>query len=932
MSDYFNNLREIPVELIITKYSESEVDDEGTWQPVEPCPKCGHEGCCKINTDNNTLACWSECHKGYLDPVKTVEWLFEMDKKEAIMKLAQDFQITLPDEWEKDLNEYSHHQRRNLAFTAFAEECHEHLQEEHRQYWRNRGFSDETINAIKIGYCPGDGTVIKALQGKGFTLDELKDFGLADFAEREYFHWTFNGTEVWYYTLPNWNGKRVIDIQGRLALAEPSTLGSGYKYKTAKGTVETLYNPRVLKEDAVFLAEGVPDTLSLIQMGFNACGAYGVGGVKDEWIPLLSAKKRVYIVFDSDQAGKDSAYKLARKIGDNAKIVTISGAKDVNELLVKHGTEQGRNVLTELIDQSRTALEIDIDALPTQQGEVDDTSMHDIAFRIFELPPLRLSYYKEQLKNHFGETKKNIDDVIRYYRQQWHGHSPKSQNPVATLPAQILFVEDPSYVRLAQSFSLGKVFYAQEFQATNGQEGSQYRKKVIQVVSSDRTLLPIPVKASNDPNEIVVWNVGDQQLMLRRELNNATRRWSKTGTPWSIDLYLKGEEEQVSITNLYRQVEHMFRSYYYTVEDYDYAILSLFTIFTHYYEMYDAVPYLYLNGQPETGKSTLCILLQHLAFNGDMVSNISAAALFREAEQKQLTLILDEQEGIASRRANEDKGDYLSVIKDAYKRTGTIKRQSPADSSITEEFMVFSPLVIANVLGLEDILKTRTIGIATKAAPPQATSHLQNLRPSSQTFQAEAQIIRDQCYCWVMQNHEELRRLPEMNFSNIISNRAEELFQPLFALAAMIDDSDGSDGLNLTEKLTESLPNKLFKRNSVRTRDTMELLRDACLELLAEKGVTDASHEGKWISGLDILDKLVEFNDGRHDDYMTSRWIGEKITDASFIATEHDKERREITTLQRNPNTQLPIINAAPPETVTRKIMHYFLRYERVAR
>jgi DNA primase len=926
--EIFHILREIPVEQIIQEYYECEVYDEGTWQMVIPCPLCGHSKCGKINTDNNTLACF-RTEQYYLDPIQVVQRIREVDETEAIMALANDFQVTLPADWHQQLEAYRRRQRRNEAWTDFAEECHKLITDEHRQYWRSRGLTDELINSIKIGYCTGNGSIITVLMSKGFTRQELRNFGLSvGDGSHEFLTDFVQG--VGYYTLPNWDGRKVIDIQGRRSLDDPTITTP--RYKNSSGEVKSLYNPRALRQDVVFLAEGVPDTLSLIQMGFNACGSYGVGGVKDEWIPLLSKVREVLIAFDNDDAGNEQSYKLARKIGDNARVIKFNDVNDVNEFLVKHGIKQAQALMQELVKQAETALEMDIDALPTESGKVDEDLLKDIMARIFNLPPLRQNHYRDLIRHHFGMTKKDIEQIFRHY------HNLKARNS-DTLgikqedndTPQVLLIEDPSYVRLAQSFVLDKVLYAQEFQALGNNEGGSYRKRSIHIVTSDRELLPLPGKVTKDPNEIMIWKLAEDQLLLRRPLNSATRRWSKTGNPYSIDKFLKGEEEQVSIKDLYLQIEQVFRRYYYTTEEYDYVILSLFTLFTYFYELYDAVPYLYLNGQPETGKSTICILIQHLAFNGDMVSNISASALFREAEQKQVTLILDEQEGISNRRANEEKGDYMSIIKDAYKRTGTIKRQSIIDSSVTEEFTVFSPLVIANVMGLEDILKTRTIGIATKAAP--AATSLQRLRPSSKEFLDEVQVIRDQCYCWVMQNHKALSILPTVDFDDIVNNRAGELFQPLFALATMIEETaEDSGGLNLVEQLQASLPSKLFRRASVQSRDTLELLRDACLELLAEKGVMGPDQEGQWVSVLEILDKLVEINDGRYDDYMSPRWIGEKIADANFIETAADKQRRQIDSLIRDPRTQLVVVNDRPPVTVTKRVMHYFLRYELVSR
>lgn len=924
MTTILTKIKSIPVESIITKYTKSEIINEGEWDTLFPCPCCGHENCCKINQENNTIACFGECQKFYLGPIKAIMWILKLEEKEAILKLAEDFQIPLPADLEQEMGEYLKQQRKYAAFTAFAEECHSQLSIEDRQYWTSRGFTDDTINNYKIGLCCGDGKIIAALIDKGFSMAELQEYGLTVATVEFFKSYNNTGDVIPYYTLPNWKGSQVIDIQGRCTVNQEDQRAP--KYKNTQGVVESLFNPLALRGKTVVIAEGIPDTLSLLQMGFSACGAYGVGGVKEEWISRLKSRERVFIAYDNDAAGVGSAYKLARRIGENAKIITPPEVKDINELLVKHGTEKASKIIKEIMAQAKTALETDIDALSTKVDEVEESQIKDLTLRILDLSALRQTQYLERLRTHIGITKKETDKIVHDYQEVWARSKEQVQNAEGTEPDEdVLLVPDPIYIRLSQSFALGKVFYANEFQAERKKGGKNYRAGTIRLVTSDRELMPIPQKVSDDPKELIKFEINGQRLILRRPLIKATSNWSKTGTPYSIDKFIHNGVATIDTVGLYKQIEGMFRRYYYTSEEYDYVILSLFTMFTYFYELYDAVPYLYLNGQPETGKSTICILMQHLAFNGDLVSNTTTAAFFRDAEQKQMTLILDEQESIASRRANEERGDFLSIIKDGYKRTGTIKRQSISDSSVTEEFMVFSPMVIANVMGLEDIVKTRTIGIATKAAPKQAISGIKTLHQGDPEFSAECNLIKDQLYCWVMQNHMALRELPALDISALLSNRAGELFQPLFALATFIESNDASNSLNLIDQLNQSLPSKLMRRTT-QNRDPIELLREACLEILAAQGVT-AAGQFAWVASVTILDKLVEVNE-QYMPYMKMSFIGEIIT-ANFLTGAQDKTRREITTAKRDRRTNLP---TGEDIEETKKVTFYRLRYEKIAR
>jgi DNA primase len=919
--NYIHYINSIPIEEIIEKYVGNKVDifGEGSYLVVNPCPRCDHNDCCKINTENNTLVCWSDCKVRFLTPIKVVQWLFDIEGREAITKLSADFGITLPDNYQELYSKYLKENRRQALMTRFAEECHKQLTHSDRKYWNDRGFSDEVIDLYKIGICFGNDSFRSVLQEEGYTQEEMVESGLF-INEREYFvHWSA-GKYHPYYTLPNWDRGKVIDIQGRFCGAEYEDL-SLPKYKNMRGTVDYLYNQRALREDTVLVAEGIPDTISLSVIGYDAVGSYGVGGIKDEWHPYFK-EKNIYIVFDSDGPGQRGAYDLALRIGENARIIALPDVKDVNELLVKHGPVKAREILEGLIKEAKTALQIDIASLPAQMEQVEDRIIRDIAFRILDLPPTKQEFYRESLAAHFGKAKRLFEDILRHYKEEWK----KAAKDCPATTKDILLEPDPNFARLSQCFALGKVFYAQDFVERAATQDSEYRRFAVRVITSDRKLLEPPFPSSGDSREIVSWKVGKDELVMRRQLHIATRRWSKTGTPYSINMFLEGKEEKVSTAGLYKKIEALFRRYFNTNEEYDYVILSLFTMFTYYFELYDAVPYIFLNGPPESGKTTLCVLIQHLAFNGDLVSNISTSSLFREAEQKQLTLLLDEQERISSNKAHDEKGDYLAVLKDAYKRTGTVKRQSAANYEITDEFQVFSPLVIANVKGLESIIKTRAIQVNTRPAPKDAEIKTSPLKPSDPGFVQETQLVRDMLYCWVMQNHQELRELPQFKVGDIVHNRSEELFQPLLALASYIECSGEEGEFNLLEQLHQSLPSKLMKRASFKTKDPSELLREACLLALSDQHVTQ-NGEGAWISSLAIFDKLVEVS-GQYREFMTLQWIGDRIVSSGWITGDADKRRQNITTQKRDKKTNLPLNTGTEEETI--RAQHYYLRYELV--
>jgi KaiC/GvpD/RAD55 family RecA-like ATPase len=80
-----------------------------------------------------------------------------------------------------------------------------------------------------------------------------------------------------------------------------------------------------------------------MSMGYRSVVATTTGetSMKNEWITELQKFESIFIVFDSDQVGRESAEKVARKIGINiAKVVKLpEETKDANEFLKRFRKE-----------------------------------------------------------------------------------------------------------------------------------------------------------------------------------------------------------------------------------------------------------------------------------------------------------------------------------------------------------------------------------------------------------------------------------------------------------------------------------------------------------------------------------------------------------------------------------------------------------------
>lgn len=119
------------------------------------------------------------------------------------------------------------------------------------------------------------------------------------------------------------------------------------KYIFLKGIPTCMYNERILKtlsnNAALYLCEGVMDTLSLLQAKKNCVGIPGVGAFKDEWVDEIG-RFSIYILFDNDEPGQKGAGTLCARLKNSGVSTYLCHVqkkwKDVNDMLIAERKEE----------------------------------------------------------------------------------------------------------------------------------------------------------------------------------------------------------------------------------------------------------------------------------------------------------------------------------------------------------------------------------------------------------------------------------------------------------------------------------------------------------------------------------------------------------------------------------------------------------------
>ena len=208
-----------------------------------------------------------------------------------------------------------------------------------REYLASRGTGLDSALRLGLGYAPGRG-LREALQSCGFTAGRLRDSGL--FMERGAER--FAGMAV----VPDASGGLVRWLVGRAV--HP---GVTPRFQALPGPKPVLGLGRLgAAPPWMVLAEGVFDWLALARWGLPACAALGTQGM-EKVAASLRGCPRVFLAFDSDDAGELATERLAGLLGRRAAAVTLpQGVGDVAELAAR---PHGRAAFLRLLERTARA-------------------------------------------------------------------------------------------------------------------------------------------------------------------------------------------------------------------------------------------------------------------------------------------------------------------------------------------------------------------------------------------------------------------------------------------------------------------------------------------------------------------------------------------------------------------------------------------------
>lgn len=221
-------------------------------------------------------------------------------------------------------------------------------------YFRERGFSDESIHNFHLGYSPDKPSALHDAAVKaGYNAELLIKVGLCGKDERGRWYDKFRGRVI--FPIFTKSGK-VVAFGGRTLhnhhakyINSPES-AIYHKRKTIYGLAQA--KREIAKLDKCFIVEGYADVISMHQAGFkNVIATSGTALTKEHIYAIRNLTNNVTELFDGDEAGIKAAIKgvdMLLKQDLNIKVLVLPSPEDPDSFAQNHSASE----ITEYINQN----------------------------------------------------------------------------------------------------------------------------------------------------------------------------------------------------------------------------------------------------------------------------------------------------------------------------------------------------------------------------------------------------------------------------------------------------------------------------------------------------------------------------------------------------------------------------------------------------
>jgi len=345
----------------------------------------------------------------------------------------------------------------------------------------------------------------------------------------------------------------------------------------------------------------------------------------------------------------------------------------------------------------------------------------------------------------------------------------------------------------------------------------------------------------------------------------------------SIEAFLNGTAK-VDPAYVYEMVRDSWKTYIEFEDETVYDFLTLWTIGTYFFHLFNAYPYVYIGGLKRSGKTKVLTVASLMCFNAIFSNNLSTSSIFRLIQSGRCTLLMDETEKLANReRASELRNLLLSGYKKGAKVYRTEK--TTKDRLIPEAFEVYSPKMIANIKGIEDVLEDRCITIIMRRG-----KNKQILNSEPKVNMPIWQEIKNSLFLLYLNYFSELSELSEVVnlVESNISEREAELWKPILTLAKFFDSHPPTMFTNsLRSPSSPSLYTRIleFAKSKIREKQIENVTETA--EYILVRALLKVVTKRQYYKVKEIKDVMSSYYD-EEQRWLNTRWVGSALRRLGF--------------------------------------------------
>jgi DNA primase len=223
-------------------------------------------------------------------------------------------------------------------------------------YFKERGFTDETIEAFRLGYAmDSSDDVVSRAQEQGHKREFLLELGLIKDSGKGLFD-GFRGRVM--FPIHNLSGRtlgfggRTLQTDKKVAKYINSPENEIYhKSKIVYGIYQA--KKYIVKEDLCFLVEGYTDVLAMHQAGIRNVVASSGTALTNEQVRLIGRyTKNITILYDSDSAGIKASFRgidIILAEGLNVKVALLPKGEDPDSFAKTRDEDEIREYFSEAV-------------------------------------------------------------------------------------------------------------------------------------------------------------------------------------------------------------------------------------------------------------------------------------------------------------------------------------------------------------------------------------------------------------------------------------------------------------------------------------------------------------------------------------------------------------------------------------------------------